>query len=392
MTQEGGIVGIRTDVSELIENERRIEASRRLLRAVIDAVPAIINVKDRESRYVLMNRYQGGLYGVDPADAVGQTSSRFTGANYGGRSQTLDRIVVETGKALPFSERDFVDVHGARHTWFTAKLPLNDADGQVEGVVTVALDISALKQTERARANLARYFAPNMVDLLATSDEPFGPARSQDVVVLFVDIVGFTSLCEAMAPEAVFDLLRAFQRRMSLAVFGAEGTVDKFIGDGMMATFGTPEPQSDDPVRALRCAKAMQESIAELNEERVGEAPIRIAVGLHSGPALLGNIGSERRLEFAVIGDVVNVASRLERLCRPLGADIVASDDLIAAIHSALDDAADPLLADFRRREPQQIPGRRETLNVWTSPASEPGVRNSKEAERQSRSGRRRGR
>lgn len=366
-TQEGGIVGIRTDVTELIERGRQLEESRRLLRAVIDAVPAVINVKDRDSRYLLMNRYQGELYGVTPEDAVGRTSSNFTGPTYGGQSHALDRVVLETGEALPFSERDFIDVHGRPHTWFTAKLPLKDEAGRVEGVITVALDVSQLKQTERARANLARYFPPNLVEMLAAADEPFGPARAQPVAVLFADIVGFTSLAEAMPPEAVFALLREYQRRLAAAVFEAQGTLDKYTGDGVMATFGTPEPRPDDASRALRCARAMLASIAAWNRERAG-APIRLAVGLHYGPALLGNIGSERRLEFAVIGDTVNVASRLERLARPLDAGLVVSADLVAAVRRE-SGAAEPALAGLAPRDPQRIPGRRGRLPVWVLPS-----------------------
>jgi len=103
-TASGAIVGIRTDITELKQRERELKRSRRLLQGVVDAVPAIINVKDRQSRYVMVNRFQGELWGVAPQDAVGRTSADFTGAGYGGRSREMDEEVIRSGQALPWAE------------------------------------------------------------------------------------------------------------------------------------------------------------------------------------------------------------------------------------------------------------------------------------------------
>jgi PAS domain S-box-containing protein len=365
-THEGGIVGIRTDVTDLKRREQELADSQRLLRAVIDAVPAIINVKDRQSRYLLMNRFQGEVYGIDPEAAIGKTSEEIVDPDYGSHSMAQDQRVVETGEPLPFSEREFTDAQGGHRTWFTAKLPLKDAAGAVQNVVTVALDISKLKSTERARHNLARYFAPNMVEMLAQTSEPFGPARSQDVVVMFVDIVGFTQLCETRPATEVFDLLREFQRRLTHEVFVYGGTLDKYIGDGVMVTFGTPLPGPLDATNALRCTRGILRMIATWNRERLaaGTYVVHVAIGVHQGPALLGNIGDEQRLDFAVIGDTVNVASRLEKLARPLDAAIVAST-------AVLDAAAREGDNGMREREgfiatgPQYLRGRDAPVDVW---------------------------
>jgi PAS domain S-box-containing protein len=365
-THEGGIVGIRTDVTDLKRREQELADSQRLLRAVIDAVPAIINVKDRESRYLLMNHFQGEVYGIDPAQAIGKTSDEIVGPDYGGRSNEQDRQVIESGEALPFSERDFVDAQGGHRIWFNAKLPLKDERGTVQNVVTVALDITKLKATEHARANLARYFAPNMVEMLAQTSEPFGPARSQDVAVLFVDIIGFTQLCETRPANEVFDLLREFQRRLSHEVFVYGGTLDKYIGDGIMATFGTPSPGPADATNALRCGRAILRMMASWNRERAasGAYTLSVGIGLHYGPALLGNIGDEHRLDFAVIGDTVNVASRLEKLARPLGAAIVASTVLLETAQREGEGGARER-DGFVALGPQQLRGRDAPVDVW---------------------------
>jgi adenylate cyclase len=222
-------------------------------------------------------------------------------------------------------------------------------------------------ETAQERANLARYFSPSMVEALAGTDQPLGGVRSQDVAVLFADIVGFTALSERLPPEDVIDLLRDFHGRMAREVFAHGGTVDKYIGDAIMATFGTPHAGERDASNALACAKAMMASIKSWNEERNtrGAPEVRIGIGLHFGPAVMGDIGDEQRLEYAVIGDTVNVASRLEALTRKVGAPLVISGDAVAAVRrEAGGDGA--VLAGLKEREPAEIRGRAAKVPVWT--------------------------
>ena len=369
-TDDGGTVAIYSDITEIKRREQSLKQSRRLLRSVIDAVPAVINVKDRDSRYLLMNRFQGEVYGAAPEDAIGRTSADLMGASYGGEMRRRDIAVMESGQPLHFIEHDFVDAAGRSRDWYTAKVPLFGDSGGIEGVVTVALDITELKTLERARANLARYMAPGMVDLLAAMDEPFGPARQQSVAVMFADIVGFTRIAAEQPPEQVFALLRGFHARAAGAVFANHGTLDKFTGDGMMATFGTPSQGPRDASNALACARALLRSIRDWNQARLdaGDTPVEVAVGLHHGPVLLGNIGDERRLEFAVIGDTVNVASRLEALARPLAAGIVASGDLVDMAQREGGAETEATLEGLEPREPQPIRGRGRPVPVWILP------------------------
>lgn len=223
---------------------------------------------------------------------------------------------------------------------------------------------------ERERANLARYFSPNVVDQLADSDESLKQVRTQDVAVLFIDIFGFTALADKTSPADVIGTLRDFFERMEADVFRHGGTLDKYLGDGLMATFGTPIPGSEDATNALRCARDMIEGVEAWNRERQarGEEPIRVGIGLHFGKAVLGDIGSNR-LEFAVIGGTVNVASRLEALTRPLDVSVVASDDLVARIREEPVEC-DGLLSDFERREAQQIRGVKRSVDIWTLPTA----------------------
>ncbi len=230
----------------------------------------------------------------------------------------------------------------------------------------------------RERANLARYFSPRIVDRLAEADEPLSQVRVQPVAVLFADIVGFTRRSEREPPERVVALLRAFHARLEQAVFEHDGTLDKYLGDGIMATFGTPEAGPDDACNAIVAARAMLASIERWNRERASPAfdPIRLSIGIHYGEVVLGDIGSERRLEFAVLGDVVNVASRLEQLSRELDSHLVVSDALVGAARGR--PAAGPALAGLRLTQPQNLRGRDQPVAVWRlapdlTDASSPG-------------------
>jgi adenylate cyclase len=219
---------------------------------------------------------------------------------------------------------------------------------------------------ERERANLARYFSPNVVNQLSGNDEPLTQVHTQDVAVLFADIVGFTTYADGRDPKEVIGTLRQFHERMEREVFRHGGTLDKYLGDGLMATFGTPFTGDSDAVNALRCARGMIGSIAELNRERSGrnEPPIRVSVGLHYGQVVLGDIGLNR-LEFAVIGTTVNAASRLESLTREFGCAIVVSDALVRQARAESND----LSADFAllvEQPAQTIRGLEQPLGIWT--------------------------
>lgn len=185
-------------------------------------------------------------------------------------------------------------------------------------------------EMERERSNLARYFSPNVVETLAQNDAPVREIRSQNVAVLFVDIVGFRSFADRNEPAAVVQTLRTFLERMEREVFRHGGTLDKYLGDGLMATFGTPVAGDRDALEALRCGRAMLAAADALNTERArrGAEPLAVGVGVHYGPVVTGDIGVNR-LELAVIGATVNIANRLEAHTRVLNVRLVASRDVV---------------------------------------------------------------
>ena len=223
--------------------------------------------------------------------------------------------------------------------------------------------------SERERGNLARYFPPSMVDRLAQADSPLSQVREQNVAVLFADLVGITQWSEKRTPTEVITFLRKVHERLERAIFEHGGTLDKFMGDGIMATFGTPESSAHDAANALRSLRSIVESFEDWNAERLalGQDPVRISVGLHYGAVVTGDIGPERRLEFAVLGDAVNLASRLERLTRRVDCRAVVSDNTLRAMRRAeTKSEADKLVSGLTKGSVEEIRGRQESVRIWT--------------------------
>jgi class 3 adenylate cyclase len=220
---------------------------------------------------------------------------------------------------------------------------------------------------ERARRNLSRYFSPNVVKLLAEQDEALGAVRRQEIAVLFVDIVGFTGMSETMPPEAVVTLLRDFHLRMTAAIFAAGGTVEKYIGDAILAMFGVPEPSANDAGNALDCALQMLAALESWNEERraAGATPLAIGIGVNHGSAVLGDVGSAQAMSFTVIGDTVNTASRLQSLTRVLKTPLVVGDPVVASIRAGGSAASAALLTGLRDGGEQVLRGRTAGMRVW---------------------------
>jgi adenylate cyclase len=173
------------------------------------------------------------------------------------------------------------------------------------------LSAQLLEETKR-RERLQRYHSPAVVSrIIHGHGEDSGPtAQERDVTVMFCDIVGFTTMVELMTPVEAAKLLNTFLTRMTDVVFEHEGTLDKFLGDALLAVFGAPFEQTDHALKAVEAALEMRRALADLNLQISQKLSMRIAI--NSGIALTGDIGSPKRREFTVLGDVVNIASRIE--------------------------------------------------------------------------------
>ena len=212
---------------------------------------------------------------------------------------------------------------------------VNDLDVRtaLANYAAVAVERARLNQKivaeEKKRERLGRFLSPQVANrILAASDHgaELGAPEVREVSILFADISGFTSMSETMSPSSVALLLNDYLSRMTDVIFKYEGTLDKYIGDAIMAVFGAPLDMPDHATRAIKTALEMQERLAEWNADRKEGPAFRIRIGINSGNAVAGEIGSINKKEYTVLGDTVNTASRLESSVAKPGSVVIGAN------------------------------------------------------------------
>lgn len=191
-----------------------------------------------------------------------------------------------------------------------------------------------LQEEERLCQKLERYHSPAVVQQMiaaGTHEDGRIPTTDGELSILFADIVGFTALSERLSPAEVADLLNRFFEEMLQEVFALGGTLDKFIGDCIMAFFGAPEPQPDHADRAVIAARRMLERLDDLNKRNVLGEHLQLRIAINSGRAVVGDVGSSQRMDYTVLGGAVNLAARMEAIC-PVGQCIISANtyDLVS--------------------------------------------------------------
>jgi adenylate cyclase len=203
------------------------------------------------------------------------------------------------------------------------------------GDLAIAFDhmTDGLKERDKVKSLFSKFHGSTVADDLISNDIGVG-GQNKEVVVFFSDIRGFTAFSENRKPEEVVAMLNEYFGVMVSIITRNGGVVDKFIGDAIMAIWGAPKSTDRDSEKALRACIEMRQGLNDLNERRIarGEQPIMIGMGLHAGRAISGTIGSDERMEYTVIGNTVNTASRIEASTKAFGSDLLVSDDVIERI------------------------------------------------------------
>jgi class 3 adenylate cyclase len=237
--------------------------------------------------------------------------------------------------------------------WRLNLSPLKDAGQKTQGMAIVLDDLTERKKLEAQRRLLQRMVSPAVLDQIDPATLQIG-GKKVDVTVLFADVRGFTAFSEKHTPEDLVAVLNRYLAACADAVLDQEGTVDKFLGDAIMAWYNAPLPQPDHTLRAVKTALAIRDAVGRLHQELPAEAHLDFGIGIHYGEAVLGWIGSEKRLEFTAIGDSVNTSKRVQEN---------SSKNQILLSKAAYDRVKDDV--DARPFTPLTVKGKAQPLEVF---------------------------
>ena len=303
-----------------IENARLFSSLKRTLAEVTelknlmdDVFASIVSgviTADVQDQITLCNRAAASILGRAAVEIVGRPLGEIMPTFADDILPHLDSVRkteqpvvgLELSENLP--ERGFVD-------WRFNLSPLKDAGQKTQGVAIVLDDMTERKKLEAQRKLLQRMVSPAVLDQIDPNSLQIG-GKKVYITILFADVRGFTAYSEQHSPEELVAVLNRYLAAAAEAVLAQEGTVDKFLGDAVMAWYNAPLPQSDHTLRAVKTALAIRDAVQALHNEMPPDAHLDFGVGIHYGEAVLGWIGTEKRLEFTSLGDSVNTTKRIQ--------------------------------------------------------------------------------
>jgi adenylate cyclase len=314
------LVAFANQAAVAIDNARLFSSLRTTLAEVTDLKSLMDNIfasiasgvitADIKDQITLCNRAAEAILGHASIDLIGRRLDEIlpsVAAEIGARLievRKTDKPVIDLEISHILPERGPVN-------WRLNLSPLKDSLQTTQGIAIVLDDLTERKKLEAQRRLLERMVSPAVLDQINPDSLQIGGKRV-DLTILFADIRGFTPYSEQQTPEQLVSVLNHYLAAAADAVLHEEGTVDKFLGDAVMAWFNAPLPQPDHTLRAVRAALAIRESVAALHRELPERDRLDFGIGLHYGEALLGWIGTQRRLEYTAISDSVNMAKRIQ--------------------------------------------------------------------------------
>ena len=318
-----------SQIAVALENARLFEDVQNIKNyneSILESMSNGVVTFDAQQRLVTCNQAGQRIFGVTANDIVSQPAAQFLGEQNSWLREKLQRVETERKAAITMDAE--LAVGNEKRSVNVTVLPLTRGQRDSVGSMVLIEDISREK---RMMSTMSRYMDPGIAERLLKAGEEILGGQSQMATVLFSDIRGFTTLTEELGAQGTVTLLNDYFTIMVDCIQKEEGMLDKFIGDAIMAVFGTPIAHQDDPDRAVRAAISMLRELRNFNALRAtrGQKPIDIGVGLNTDQIVTGNIGSPRRMDYTVIGDGVNLASRLEGACKQYGAHILISQNTL---------------------------------------------------------------
>lgn len=296
--------------SSLKHTLEEVTALKNLMDNVFASIASGVITANEQDTVTLANRAAENILGASTQEIIGHHLNEALASVSGELSPHLtevratDKPVVDLEISHKMPSRGIVD-------WRLNLSPLKDASQKTQGVAIVLDDLTERKKLEAQRRLFERMVSPAVIEQLDPNSLQLGGKRTE-ITAIFADIRGFTSYSETLPPEKLVSVLNLYLAAMAEAVLAQEGTIDKFMGDAIMAWFNAPVPQPDHTLRAVKTALAIRDSVERLYKELPKESHLSFGAGIHFGDAVLGLIGTEKRLEYTAISDTVNTAKRLQ--------------------------------------------------------------------------------
>lgn len=313
--------------------EAELDLSRQQYEMILQSMNNGVISLDFRGRITSFNQAASQILGIFPEQIIGRMYSEVF-FELPGNEEMNDVIIQAISDYTPnvYKEVNFLRKEGEIVPLALMMSILKDDGNNDIGILIVFYDLTQMRKYTSLRSMFSRYVAKQVVDKITTSEEVMLRGEKREISVLFSDIRGFTLMTEQLEPTEVVATLNAYFSCMIDVIYTYEGTLDKFLGDGIMCIFGAPIDQPDHATRVARTALAMKHALAEFNTQQLANnKPIlEVGIGINTGDAVVGNVGSEKRLEYTAIGDHVNLAARLQSVAT--GGQILITEHTYRAI------------------------------------------------------------